>query len=234
MANIPFPNERIDLGVSEPFIRDLQNALNVAETGVYDFLTMCHVIVHKFRHGLNHNDPTVGSETWNSIMQAAHGVSPEQAAEQAAAQTPAPTPAEEENPNAEDNRDAAARRAATGGTERAPIDETPRAGVATVGQIDRTGDTAPDTAAATTTGTTNATDENIPSIANPATNPDAPRPDQPTVTADEQQATGGNAGGYTAAPTDTSANTPSPAEQAAGVQSTEQEQEGGNNATPSV
>ena len=54
MANIPFPNQKIDLGTQSNFISDLQNALNIAETGVYDFLTMCHVIVHKFRHGLNH------------------------------------------------------------------------------------------------------------------------------------------------------------------------------------
>lgn len=199
MANIPFPNEKIDLGVQEPFIRDLQNALNVAETGVYDFLTMCHVIVHKFRHGLNFHDPTVGAETWNSIMEKAHGVSPDQAAN----------------------------RAAAGGG----ANDREREGVATIGQINRDTDTAPDTARATTTGTTNATDETLPPIAQPDTNPDRPRPDQPTVTAAEQQAAGGNAGGYTAAPTDHAANAPSPAEQNAGVQSTQQEREGGT-ATP--
>src|SRR5689334_3799166 len=202
MANIPFPNERIDLGVSEPFIRDLQNALNVAETGVYDFLTMCHVIVHKFRHGLNHQDPTVGAETWNSIMEAAHGKSPEEAANEAAAAAPAaPAAAEGVEPNADTNAEAAARRAATGGTERAPVTAAPEIGVATVGQIGNTGGNVDtnENYRATTTGTTNATDENIPPVANPATNPDAPRPDQPTVTAEEQQQGGGVAGGYTAA-----------------------------------
>jgi hypothetical protein len=240
MANIPFPNERIDLGVNEPFIRDLQNALNVAETGVYDFLTLCHVIVHKFRHGLDHNDPTVNANTWNSIMETAHGQSPEAAANEAARGGNNPEADRPEEP-ADDTPRAAEERAAGGDTDRAAADdrrdETPRDGVATTGQIDRNGGNV-DTAQnyrATTTGVTNATDENTPPAARPDTNPDAPRDDQPTVTAADQEREGGNAGGYTATPTDGSGNTPSPAEQAAGVQSTEQEENGGENTpTPSV
>src|SRR5436309_2651754 len=133
MAKIPFPNEKIDLGTQEPFIRDLQNALNIAETGVYDFLTMCHVIVHKFRHGLNHHDPTVDQETWTSVMDQV--------------KTPEPAPAPEPG----------------GGNNAA----APTPGVATIGQINRDPDpAAPDeNYRATTTGTTNATDENIPPIA---------------------------------------------------------------------
>jgi hypothetical protein len=222
MARIPFPNEKIDLGTQAPWIRDFQNALGAAETGVYDFLTMCHVIVHKFKNGLNHQDPTVDQSTWNSVMDKAHGVDqPNARGDQA------PDPAA--TAGAEDNRAAADRREATGGTERSPRD-----GIATVGQINRTDDNAaPDqNYRATTTGATNATDENTPPISRPDTNPDAPREDQPTVTAGEQQAAGGVAGGYTAAPTDNAANAPSPAEQAAGVQSTEQENNGGGAVTP--
>lgn len=193
MAKIPFPNTRIELGTQAPWIRDFQNALGAAETGVYDFLTMCHVVVHKFQHGLNHQDPTVDQATWNSVMDQAHG-------------------------GADQGNAAAA----------ADENRAPAAGVATVGQINRTDDTAAadQNYRATTTGTTNATDENTPPAAQPDTNPDRPREDQPTVTAGEQQAAGGVAGGYTAAPTDHAANTPNPAEAAAGVQSTQQEDRG--------
>jgi hypothetical protein len=207
MAFYPFPNERFDLGSENRFVRDLQNKLNVAETGIFDFLTMCHVVVHKFRNGLNHHDPTVDQETWNSIFQI------------------------DDQP---DNQRAADLRTATGGTERATVDQ--RDGVAAVGSVPRTDeagatggtDTTPAPAPeenpdgnpeATTTGVTSATDENISAPANPDTNPDKPREDQPTVTAEEQQAQGAPAGGYTAAPTADSANTPSPAEQAAGAES---------------
>jgi hypothetical protein len=219
MAFYPFPNERFDLGSENRFVTDIQRALNVAETGIFDFLTMCHVVVHKFQNGLNHNDPTVDQETWNSIFKP------------------------EDQPT---NEQAANLREATGGTDRAPADQ--REGVATVGSVPRTDeagatggtDTTPAPAPeanpegnpeATTNGTTSATDENIPAPAQPDTNPDAPREDMPTVTAEEQQAQGAPAGGFTAAPTEDSANTPSPAEQAAGAQSTEQEEEGGT-ATP--
>ena len=162
---------------------------------------MCHVIVHKFRHGLNHHDPTVDQETWNSIFQRDPNAP--------AAAAPTPAPAAAINPAA------------------------PPAGIATTGQINR--DQVPDpaaTIAATTTGTTTATDTNIPPLAQPDTNPDAPRQDQPHITADQQQAQGGNAGGYTATPTDIGANVPSPAEQAAGIRSTEQQEEQGGAATP--
>lgn len=228
MANIPFPNEEISLGKSAPWIRDLQNALNVAETGVFDFLTMAATVVHKFKHGLNHENPVVDSTTWNSIMQAAHGQTPEQAANERAAAGGT----DNAEPAAADNQEAAARREATGGTDRSPAPDraaaAPETGVATVGQINRTGGDVDQTQnyAATTTGTTSATDENIPPIANPATNPDAPRPDQPTVTAADQAREGGVAGGYTAAPTDTTANAPTAPAQAAGVESSQQEDNG--------
>lgn len=64
----PFPQVILALGESNPFVRDVQRALNIVETGVFDFLTMCHVVVHKFNHGLNHADPTVDHNTWNSIV----------------------------------------------------------------------------------------------------------------------------------------------------------------------
>ena len=203
MAFYPFPNERFELGSDNRFVRDIQRALNVAETGIFDFLTMCHVVVHKFQNGLNHHDPSVDQETWNSIFQR----------------------------NEEDNRTAAERREATGGEQ--------RDGVATVGSVPRTDeagatggtDTTPAPAPeenpdgnpeATTTGTTTATDENIPAPAQPDTDPDKPREDMPTVTAEEQQAQGAPAGGFTAAPTEEAANDPSPAEKAAGAESADQ------------
>lgn len=201
MAFYPFPNERLDLGSESRFVRDLQNALNVAETGVFDFLTMCHVVVHKFRHGLNHHDPAVDGETWNSIFQIT---------------------------NEPDNTRAAERREATGGDEFSPA--VPFEGVATVGTLPRTDeagatartpdrDPAEGNPEATTTGTTTATDENIPAPAQPDTNPDKPREDMPTVTAEEQRAQGAPAGGYTAAPTEEASNTPSDPERAAGAES---------------
>jgi hypothetical protein len=202
MAFYPFPNERFDLGSENRFVRDLQNALNIAETGIYDFLTMCHVVVHKFRNGLNHHDPSVDQETWNSIFKIE---------------------------NQPDNSQAASLREATGGTERSPMD-----GIATTGSVPRSDDngTAAGEAAApaadegnpeaTTTGVTSATDENIPAPAQPDENPDKPREDMPTVTAEEQQAQGAPAGGYTAAPTDNAVNDPSPAEKTAGAESADQ------------
>jgi hypothetical protein len=213
MAIYPFPNERLDLGTESRFVRDLQNALNVAETGVYDFLTMCHVVVHKFRNGLNHHDPSVDQETWNSIFK---------------------------NTNQDDNNQAADRRDATGGTDRSPATGSPRDGVATVGSVPRTDDAGATGGAdnnptpdgnrntdegnpeATRTGVTSATDENIPAPAQPDTNPDKPREDVPTVTAEEQQAQGAPAGGFTAAPTADASNTPSDGERAAGAESADE------------
>jgi len=210
MARYPFPNERFELGSENRYVRDLQNALNVAETGIFDFLTMCHVVVHKFRNGLNHHDPSVDQDTWNSIFKIE---------------------------NQPDNRRAADLREATGGTGRAPA--VPLDGVAVVGSVPRTDeagatggtDTTPAPAPeanpdgnpeATRTGTTSATDENIPAPAQPDTDPDKPREDMPTVTAEEQQAQGAPAGGFTAAPTEEAANDPSPAEKAAGAESADQ------------
>src|SRR6476620_885508 len=178
--NYPFPNIQFDLGTVSPFVKDVQRALGIVESGVYDFLTMCHVVVHKFHNGLNHNDPTVGSHTWDSIFSTDRG-------QQVAGEV------------------------AHGGGAAAELNQATPEGVATVGQIPRTENTAaPLTAAAAPTaiGTTNATDENIPVAAQPTTNPDKPRTDQPTVTAAEQQAQGGAAGGTETHPTDTKENAP--------------------------
>lgn len=163
MANYPFPNQKLELGSTGRFVTDLQRELNIAVTGVFDFLTMCKVALHKFEHGLNHNDPTVDETTWNSIFKG----------------------------GGENNQAAAAAPAAPGD----------RVGVATVGQVPRSADTSPvadvpGNPRATTTGTTSATDEN--SVPNVET--DKPREDQPTVTAGEQAAAGGPAGGFAAAP----------------------------------
>jgi len=178
--NYPFPNIQFDLGTVSPFVKDVQRALGIVESGVYDFLTMCHVVVHKFHNGLNHNDPTVGAHTWASIFSTDRG-------QQVAGEV------------------------AHGGGAAAELNQATPEGVAIVGQIPRTENPAapvPVTAAPTTTGTTIATDENIPVAAQPDTNPDKPRTDQPTVTAAEQQAQGGAAGGVETHPTDTKENVP--------------------------
>lgn len=175
----PFPNVQLDLGTASPFVKDVQRALGIVETGVYDFLTMCHVVVHKFEHGLNHNDPTVGPHTWDSIFSTDRG-------KQIAGEV------------------------AHGGGAAAELNQATPEGVATIGQMPRT-ETAAEplraAAAPTATGTTNATDENIPAAAQPDTNPDKPRTDQPTVTAAEQEAQGGPAGGTAAHPTADDENT---------------------------
>jgi hypothetical protein len=200
MANYPFPNENINLGTSGRFIRDLQEALNIAQTGVYDFLTMAKVVVHKFEHGLNHQDPNVDQLTWNSIFNRGED--------------------QGGNDRGNNNRD-----------DRGGAAATP--GVATVGQINRAGNTDNNggddngNPRATTTGVTNATDENIATNAQPETNPDKPREDQPTVTAADQARTEQPAGGFTAAPTDTVSNQPSPPEAAAGATSAETPNEPG-------
>jgi len=226
MARYPFPNQKLELGSTGRFVADLQRELNVAVTGVFDFLTMCKVVLHKFENGLNHQEPTVNEETWNSIFKNNEVQEGDQAAE--------------------NTRE---------------VDDTPRATLATFGQIpreqadDNRGDdnenrpdvTTPDlpTAApapagednndgnteATLNGTTSATDENGPAAANPA-NGDAPREDQPTTTAEEQQNQGGPAGGYTATPTETAANSPSPAESDAGAESAQAEDNGPGIAAP--
>lgn len=189
--NYPFPHIRFDLGTASPFVKDLQRALGIVETGVFDFLTMCHVVVHKFNHGLNHNDPTVGEHTWTSIFSTDQG-------KQVAGEV------------------------AHGGGAAAEMNAATPEGVATIGQMPRSEPAAEATtpiaaAAPTTTGTTNATNENIPIAAQPDTNPDEPREDQPTVTAQEQQAQGGAAGGAATHPTEEDPNardfTPDPAVQ---------------------
>src|SRR4051812_18331485 len=105
MARFPFPNERLNLGSDSRFVRDLQRSLRIAETGVFDFLTMCRVVVHKFENGLNHNDPTVDEETWNDIFN------------------------KDNNNNGGEQTEPGNRPAAAGDRE----------GVATVGQLPRTG-----------------------------------------------------------------------------------------------
>lgn len=182
MAIYPFPNQKLELGSTGRFVTDLQRELGVAVTGVFDFLTMCKVAIHKFENGLNHNDPTVDEQTWNSIFK------------------PGQTPDPNETANEREKRDLP--------------------GVATVGQVQRRDDSAqpadvPGNPRATTTGVTTATNEN--SVPNAGT--DKPREDQPTVTAAEQQATGGPAGGYTGTPTEATPNAPTPGAQAAGAES---------------
>jgi hypothetical protein len=213
MARYPFPNQKLELGSTGRFVTDLQRELDIAVTGVFDFLTMCKVVLHKFENGLNHNEPTVNEETWNSIFKN--------------------NEVQEGDNNAENTRDDATP------DPRATAAPGDREGVATVGSVPRTADAADNQTTgddeagnprATTTGVTDATDNNIARAAQPDTNPDAPRQDQPTVTADEQQATGGPAGGYSSAPTETASNEPSPAAADAGAESADDN--GPGTATP--
>src|SRR4051812_39202123 len=68
MVKYAFPNIFIGLGSDNEYVKDLQRKLGILETGVFDFLTMAHVVVHKFRNGLNHDEPIVDQTTWDSIM----------------------------------------------------------------------------------------------------------------------------------------------------------------------
>jgi hypothetical protein len=207
MARYPFPNQKLELGSTGRFVTDLQRELDIAVTGVYDFLTMCKVALHKFENGLNHNEPTVNEETWNSIFKN--------------------NEVQEGDNNAENTRDDAP--PAPGDREGvATVGSVPRTADAADNQT--AGDNEAGNPRATTTGVTDATDNNIARAAQPDTNPDAPRDDQPTVTADEQQATGGPAGGYTSAPTETASNEPSPAAADAGAESADDN--GPGTATP--
>jgi hypothetical protein len=201
----PFPNVHLSLGSNNRFVADLQRALGLAETGLFDFLTLAHVVVHKFRNGLNHDEPIVDHATWDSIF------------------------------NRNQNNNEQNRNNDTGGDRPEGPGANATPSPATTGQINRTQENeGPGRAAATTTGNTNATDENIPAPAQPDTNPDRPREDMPTVTAEEQQATGGPAGGNAAVPTENDTNTPAPPSLNAGAE-TEGTNNGGDepgNATP--
>lgn len=85
---VPFPQVELALGQANDFVRHIQKGLNIVENGVFDFLTMCNVVVHKFQHGLDHNDPTVDKATWNSIV---NGGANAQATPTPAPPTPAAT-----------------------------------------------------------------------------------------------------------------------------------------------
>jgi hypothetical protein len=202
MANYPFPNQKLELGSTGRFVTDLQRELGIAVTGVFDFLTMCKVAVHKFESGLNHNDPTVGAETWNTIFNRGDNAQGGGG----------------DNAGANDRRD-------NNPANPAPAAAADREGVATRGEVQRNRDTDEPTTngnpRATTNGNTVATDENTPAA---AVETDRPREDQPTVTASEQQAAGGPAGGYAAAPTEQTPNAPTPTAQAAGAESAEGDQ----------
>jgi hypothetical protein len=205
MANYTFPNVDLSLGANNHFVRDIQRALNIAETGVYDFLTMAAVVVHKFKNGLNHNDPTVGPNTWDSIF--GTNSTPEDATRNERT----------DNGNGTDNRNADG---TPGNPDRQPA--IPETRAVTTGQVNRddirtaednvttqpagTNPAAPGRGP-TATGTTDATDRNQPN-----TGDDAPRDDQPTTTAEEQQQQGGPVGGT--GPRDETAGTELPSESA--------------------
>jgi len=194
MVKYSFPNIFLGLGTDNQYVKDLQRELGVIETGVFDFLTMAHVVVHKFRNGLNHEEPVVDQATWDSIM----GVDSNQL------NTNTPDIEKREAPdNTAPNDEVTARRNATGGTVRADQNTfDPESGVSTpAGSLaDRSADVpsqstvatpqGEDNAPTTVTGVTTATPENTPDEANPDTNPDTPRTDQPTVTAEDQERTG--------------------------------------------
>ena len=211
MANYTFPNVDLSLGANNHFVRDIQRALNIAETGVYDFLTMAAVVVHKFKNGLNHNDPTVGPNTWDSIF--GTNSTPEDATRNERNDNPDRQPAIPET-----------RAVTTGQVNRDDI-RTAEDNVTT--QPAGTNPAAPG-AGPTATGTTDATPANQPDTGN-----DAPRDDQPTTTAEEQQQQGGPAGGT--GPRDETAGTELPSESAneAGPMGTAPtEGDGGNIARP--
>ena len=195
MAFYPFPNQKLELGSAGRFVSDLQRELGIAVTGVFDFLTMCKVALHKFENGLNHSDPSVDHETWNSIFN-------------------------KNNPNHE---------------AQTPENIGGNAGIATVGQVPRTEEaqrqqnnpftvTPPTpTAAAPTPQATPDPGASLAAAAKAAApNEDQPRQDMPSITATEQKATGGPAGGFSAAPTDTVNNEPTPGATAAGVTSADE------------
>jgi hypothetical protein len=197
MVKYSFPNIFLGLGSDNEYVRDLQRELGVIETGIFDFLTMAHVVVHKFKNGLNHEEPIVDQTTWDSIM----GVDSNELNTN--------TPDIEKNTavNPEDvapTDEVTARRMATGGN--AVADENNfdpnTGGISTpAGSLaDRSADVpsqstvatpqGEDNAPTTVTGVTTATPENTPPEASPETNPDSPRTDQPTVTAEDQERTG--------------------------------------------
>jgi len=181
-----FPNVFMGLGTDNEFVRDLQRGLGLDPSGVFDFLTMCYVVVHKHKQGLNYEEPVVDRLTWDSVF----GVDSSQN------DVNAPEVNQDDfvsQPNATDEGIGAA------ATEpRAPITDanTTTAAEQNEQQNDVTGaDTAGDTVATypanpenTTAPNTTATDENAPATADP----EEPTPvtDANTTTAEEQQASG--------------------------------------------
>jgi hypothetical protein len=229
MANYPFPNQRLELGSTGRFVADLQRELNVAVTGVFDFLTMCKVVLHKFENGLNHNEPTVDETTWNSVFRNNRG-NDEGEQDPARRDDNGPRLATVGQVRRGDNTEDRGEDNNRGDNDRRPDVTTPDLPTAAPAGQDNEGRDEGNTGA-TLNGVTNATDDNGPAVANPD-NGDAPREDQPTTTAEEQQNLGGPAGGYTATPTATAANTPSPAESDAGAESAQADDNGPGIAAP--
>lgn len=180
MVKYSFPNIFIGLGSDNEYVKDLQRKLGIIETGVFDFLTMAHVVVHKFRNNLNHEEPIVDRETWDSIM--------------GTDSSSADVNMSDIEPTPDSNADEQGR---TGNQHET---DTDRGGVSSpnTGAIaDRSADVPAQNTVATAqgdnnapttiTGVTTATPENTPEEARPDTNPDKPREDQPTITAEDQE-----------------------------------------------
>ena len=68
VASYAFPNVYIGIGSSNDFVKDIQKVLGLEVSGEFDFVTMCYVTVHKHKNGLNHADPVVDQETWNTLF----------------------------------------------------------------------------------------------------------------------------------------------------------------------
>jgi hypothetical protein len=181
-----FPNVFIGMGTDNEFVRDLQRGLGLDPSGVFDFLTMCYVVVHKHKQGLNYEEPIVDRNTWDSIF----GV------DSSTNDINAPEVNQDDfvsQPNAGDEGTGAA---AT--DPRTPITD---ANTTTAEEQNADNVTGADTADTTVTSTpapdvtptptapnTTATDENAPATADPDTA--TPRTDANTTTAEEQQASG--------------------------------------------
>jgi hypothetical protein len=175
MVKYSFPNLFIGLGSDNEYVKDLQRKLGILETGVFDFLTMAHVVVHKFRNGLNHEEPIVDRETWDSIM----GVDSSQADVNTPDIEPRRTPNVDTVNEHDTNFDRGGVSAPNTGAIADRSADVPAQNTVATAQGD-------DNAPTTVTGVTTATPENTPEVARPDTNPDSPRTDQPTITAQDQ------------------------------------------------
>ena len=193
-----FPNVFLGMGVDNEFVRDLQRGLGIEPSGVFDFLTMCYVVCHKHKRGLNHEEPIVDRETWDSIFSVDSSVnnveSPELQQEYvdttgslgAASTSPRPDVTDDNTTTAAEQEE---RDQATTGIP--PQDDAQPAAaddVTGTDTADNTVSTYPANTDVSTAPTTDATDENAPAAAQPDT--DTPVTDANTTTAEEQQAAG--------------------------------------------